>query len=739
MALLLEPALHLQHSNGINGIQVIGIDGNDADQPFVPYSELYDYWDPASISEVLKHTSNPAFVETIREKYLRVFSTLVLIDKVDYLTWFTAYNLKDDAGPWIEPYPRWPLDAVAFFKAYESTQWMFFPFEFRPDELIDRHLHSSCILPIEYQEHIVPSAVDVDETRIFKIAIHGLCHDLGDPRRPTNTFLLKTYALNLPDQVRAYRREKEVYSLIESSGPSDHIVRFYGSFQQSGRGYLVLEFVDGGTLNQYLNEVLIPQTASDVHDFWSSVNGLTDGLRKIHQINEASSSSLSLQRGIVHQDLTFDNILIVRSPASAYKFQVKLVDFGRSAVATPAPGGGELRAQDYRGTMTNSSPESTRHDQILEHGPGFVTPAHDTYGLGCIFIELGAWLAGGMDNVRTFRAMRHDELRTYSSFDGSGFTFAFHNGSETLESVAVGCQLFQSQLDHVDDITPEILRIVVKHMLAKEPYQRLSAKQSWCDINNVLNKLGPRSRPDAKNIPSSSTLQLSGLDVMNIPPASRSAPSLTIDQCVQFREDARAGRPTDLQVRTVINRLKSSLGSRDHIFLVDDTPSMEQYHDEVVHAFTGLSAVARELDPNGIELAFLSAPKMIHKRSMFSHTSAMIDKVRTHEYIHDAAMTEINLEEFLDKAVLPKLPHWSRHIRKKNPLTVFVCTDGNWGEGHNDAAGIENPVRKLMKLIEKRGLARTNVALQFLRFGNDEDGKRYLKYLDDEMGQKAKM
>jgi hypothetical protein len=63
-----------------------------------------------------------------------------------------------------------------------------------------------------------------------------------------------------------------------------------------------------------------------------------------------------------------------------------------------------------------------------------------------------------------------------------------------------------------------------------------------------------------------------------------------------------------------------------------------------------------------------------------------------------------------------------------NPLSVIVFTDGQWGAG-SDGAGMQNPIRTVIETIKDRKLKRTQVMVQFLRFGETPDGIRHLRHL----------
>jgi serine/threonine-protein kinase len=120
-----------------------------------------------------------------------------------------------------------------------------------------------------------------------------------------------------------------------------------------GRGFLVMEFVDGHPLLAHI------RAAGHI--------GVASGLRYIKEICRALA--LVHARGAVHRDLKPDNVLIDRCGL------VRLVDFGIAAFADPRLG----FAPGSFGTFTYMAPETLF---------GRSTPAADVYGVGLLLYEL---------------------------------------------------------------------------------------------------------------------------------------------------------------------------------------------------------------------------------------------------------------------------------------------------------------------------------------------------------------
>ncbi len=92
----------------------------------------------------------------------------------------------------------------------------------------------------------------------------------------------------------------------------DGIVRIFDSFEENGTAYLVMEFLEGMTLSEYLREKgNIPENAAV-----ELLMPVMKSLQAVHSV------------GIIHRDITPDNIFVTT------KGELKLIDFGASRFAT---------------------------------------------------------------------------------------------------------------------------------------------------------------------------------------------------------------------------------------------------------------------------------------------------------------------------------------------------------------------------------------------------------------------
>ena len=109
-----------------------------------------------------------------------------------------------------------------------------------------------------------------------------------------------------PAARRRFQREAQTASSLNHP----HILTVHDAGEFEGRQYLVTEFVDGGTLRQWLQR--------GPHDWRQAIElliGVADGLATAHEA------------GILHRDIKPENILITKSGYA------KLADFGLAKLA----------------------------------------------------------------------------------------------------------------------------------------------------------------------------------------------------------------------------------------------------------------------------------------------------------------------------------------------------------------------------------------------------------------------
>lgn len=176
--------------------------------------------------------------------------------------------------------------------------------------------------------------------------------------RAEDTLLKRTVAVKVmadwlrSDESYARRFTEEAQSAARLNHPN--VVTVHDTEEEGDRRYIVMEFVDGRSLKEYLDEVAILEE-SDAVDVTVQI---ADALEYGHQ------------HGIIHCDVKPGNILVDR------RGRAKIVDFGIARAATQT----WAMATTVLGTAAYMAPENvegTRPD-----------PRSDVYSLGLVLYEM---------------------------------------------------------------------------------------------------------------------------------------------------------------------------------------------------------------------------------------------------------------------------------------------------------------------------------------------------------------
>lgn len=154
------------------------------------------------------------------------------------------------------------------------------------------------------------------------------------------------------------------------------IVQYDGLFQdESDRVYLVMEFAEG----KRLADVLAERRALSEQEVWKLYGRLARGLAAAHA------------RGVVHRDLSPDNIILDEGRAES----AKLIDFGIAQAGDEAKGD-----QGFVGKLAYAAPEQLT-------GGEAVGPPADLYSLGLVLAAAsGAPLPMGTSREEAITARR---------------------------------------------------------------------------------------------------------------------------------------------------------------------------------------------------------------------------------------------------------------------------------------------------------------------------------------------
>jgi eukaryotic-like serine/threonine-protein kinase len=158
------------------------------------------------------------------------------------------------------------------------------------------------------------------------------------------------------DKVFLRRFEREADTLARLQHPN--IVRFYGLEKAGSLVFMLMDFVDGGSLRREINETDRPLPFTRIHEVMRSV---------------CSALHFAHEQGLVHCDIKPANILIDKTG------RLLLSDFGIARMAESA-----TTTMAGAGTPAYMAPEQARGDSS--------TPQTDIYASGIVLFEM---LTGG--------------------------------------------------------------------------------------------------------------------------------------------------------------------------------------------------------------------------------------------------------------------------------------------------------------------------------------------------------
>ncbi len=170
-------------------------------------------------------------------------------------------------------------------------------------------------------------------------------------RRPVATKMLRGEFTDDPDFVSRFRQEAT--SAASLSDPN--IVDVYDVGEAEGLHYIVMEYVDGTTLKEYIRK-RGPLPTAEALTIAADV---------------ATALAAAHKKGIIHRDIKPENILITEAG------QVKVADFG---IARAASDRTLVQTDDIVGSAHYFSPEQARG--------GFIDDHSDLYSLGVVLYEM---------------------------------------------------------------------------------------------------------------------------------------------------------------------------------------------------------------------------------------------------------------------------------------------------------------------------------------------------------------
>ncbi|KAI2469694.1 hypothetical protein F4781DRAFT_421757 [Annulohypoxylon bovei var. microspora] len=706
-----SPRHSISFGKWIDSLQHKGENGTGHPANFVSAYDLIEHWNYRRVRECLKdYPDVAAKVDIIRSAYIRVFSILVSTGHLEYLTEFMEHSLNDEKLPLERRPPQWPentyLDKV--FDDFLRYQWKFCPLQVSSHTLTGQRLDDRHILPITSK-------------KIFR-ELHG-----------ESVIIQADFHVNciegLPTTMSmGYRAEVNAFTRIYNSSSNElgcmpeNIIEYCGNFVQNDKYYLLLEYAKHGNLEFYFKKTKPPESAKDMFQFWNSMFKLIEGLTLIHNLGDLGEGSTSAFRGS-HQDIKPSNILVNSiEPHNKYDITLKIADFGMSDCWQVSDEDPNALGTDNKGDQWYSAPECVTNFDVLRRIDNRVGSEVDIWSLGCVFSEAAVWAVCGHLGLQKYLEHRRQEIP--SSMCRSGFAGCFHNGNEPLKAVTLMLNHILNSRRSWDTITPGIIELIRESMLLGPMDLRKSARVLLQRSEHLLQDAEDKAREKGYIPRTNSTSSL-----LPSPPFSN---KITVEEVKQYRDDKKNYRPPNEHVAEQCGMLQKKIRGRDQIFLIDDSTSMKTQHcDNVVNTFIALSYLAKMIDGNEIDLFFTSEPT---KKLSNRRTSKLIAEVQQQYNRRHSSPSNM---EFSMSLVINHIideilnPYVTQRSKPRPSVTLFVFTDGQWGNGPQSVSEVETEITRLINEVRTRSLSRTSVTIQFIRFGDDFESIDRLRYLDN--------
>jgi serine/threonine protein kinase len=102
-------------------------------------------------------------------------------------------------------------------------------------------------------------------------------------------YALKTYHHSL-EAKSYYENEVEAFRRLRNErAHNPHLITFYGSYIHKGTYNIILEYADGGSLEDYFQHNAPPWKSEDIVRLWTSLFGILKALNSIHTVERRNS------------------------------------------------------------------------------------------------------------------------------------------------------------------------------------------------------------------------------------------------------------------------------------------------------------------------------------------------------------------------------------------------------------------------------------------------------------------
>ncbi|KAI1415563.1 kinase-like domain-containing protein [Hypoxylon sp. FL1857] len=343
-----------------------------------------------------------------RKTYVRLFATLILVDKGLDIFMFIDKGISDELLPiapmdssfqlcirgwaarrYLDDFDMWQWRVNVPFLAYGEHQvfdaQVVLPFV--KDSMPRANDQDSGYL--RTSTHITPITEAGGYGEVSYVEIHSKCHDFrgvfGPLPKAEGPFALKKLFGTNPTKIEEdFKNELDMLKKFDGN-VHPHIVTVLTSFKHGGHYYLLFPWAECD-LGRYFENNYNPITGLETVQ-WLSEQCLRI-MEAVHLIHFPPGLDRLQPRDRLfgrHGDIKAENILVFRSQKG--KANLVLSDFGLSSVHHDTSRS-NIPNQGVSATPGFRPPECDMKD-------GRISRAFDVWTLGCLFLDLLTWLLGG--------------------------------------------------------------------------------------------------------------------------------------------------------------------------------------------------------------------------------------------------------------------------------------------------------------------------------------------------------
>ncbi|KAF2758206.1 hypothetical protein EJ05DRAFT_486256 [Pseudovirgaria hyperparasitica] len=183
----------------------------------------------------------------------------------------------------------------------------------------------------------------------------------------------------------------------------------------------------------------------------------------------------------------------------------------------------------------------------------------------------------------------------------------------------------------------------------------------------------------------------------------------------------------------LIKSAKETRG-RNHIYIIDNSKSMDQYKVKVKKVIYVLNTTLRHVSNRGSFELICTYPEARQKMDLkVSKTKGILDRITFEGNTGMAKKLTAVLHDFLDDETSLSPGKFLRYLfvrsgRPKNdrPLTVYIFTDGEGGR----AEEIETLISQFKERLDAKYVERGDIGIQIVFYGRNATAKKVLKRAD---------